>query len=59
MIDRECKYDEQCHQHTNNTVCVQVSKTIYFPKMSEIQTFLYKTQTLENNVLTKLVYPIF
>ena len=31
MIDRECKYDEQCHQHTNNTVCVQVSKTIYFP----------------------------
>ena len=27
--------------------------------MSEIQTFLYKTQTLENNVLAQLVYPIF
>ena len=45
MIDRECRNDEQCHQHTNHTVCVQVRKTIYFPLMSEIQTFPSENKT--------------
>ena len=46
MIDRECKYDEQCLQHTNHTVCIQVSKAIYSPLVSKIQTFPSQNKTL-------------
>lgn len=35
MIDRECRNDEQCHQHTNHTVCVQVTLNTSFCKCKE------------------------